>query len=305
MQQNRIVILLIAILAVSCIILSVNLFSLVRQSEYLPESSVRDIVEILAEAEITVDPDIVSTKRERGTVYVCNSGDYNTTVASLLGEGSVASAYVTPEGEILMLDNGARFEFGDDFSFRYDRDGTADSVGQFDLSLYAEHVSDEKRAQISEIAVEFLDSGSREFEQTSDMSIVTAVETIWENAGVYYAFCTRSIDGVEITGNSALCTIVGGEVTEAYGRWSFLTLGESYSAQLSDILNILFNVKKEIGSAASEMDGVTVQSIELCYSLYFWGDEEDFCLIPCWKVVTDSMGEFIYNAIDSTLYTKY
>lgn len=304
MQQNKIVPLLIVILAVSCIILSVNLFFLVRQAEYLPRESVDDIVKILAQADIRIDPDIISTKRERGTVYVCNSGDYNTTVASLLGGGAVESSFVIPDGEILLLDNGARFEFGEDFSFRYDRDGIDDGAGQFDLSLYADHVSDEKREEISKIAVEFLDSGSREFEQTSDMSIVTTVETIWENAGVYYAFCTRSIDGVEITGNSALCTIVGGDVAEAYGRWSFLTLGESYSAQLSDLLNILFNVKKEIGDAASEQGGVTVESIDLCYSLYFYGDEEDFCLIPCWQVVTDSMGKFIYNAIDSTLYTK-
>lgn len=305
MQHNKIVLVLAIILATACVVLSLNLFVLVRSSSYLPDRSVDDIVNILAQSDISIDPGIISTKRERGTVYVCNSGDYNRTVASLLGEGVVSASYIIPDGEIIVLDNGSRFEFGGDFSFRYDRDGERDGSDLFDLSLSADHVSDEKREEISEIAVKFLDSGSREFESSGNMSIVTSVEVIWENAGVYYAFCTRVIDGVAITENTAICTIESGEVTEAYGRWSFLTLGESYSAQLSDIFNILFNVKKEIGGAAAEAGGVNIESIDLCYSLYFYGDEEDFCLIPCWQVVTDSMGEFIYNAIDSTLYTKY
>lgn len=304
MQQKKIIIVLIGILTTACIVLALNLVFLIRTSAYLPDEAVDDIVAILAEADIRIDPDIISTKREQGTVYVCNSGDYSKTVAELLGRGRVQSSYIIPDGEILLLDNGARFDFGGDFSFRYDRNGINDGTGQFDLSLSADHVSEEKRTEITEIVVDFLDSGSREFENTGKMSVVTTVDTIWENAGVYYALCSRSIDDVAITENIALCTIESGEVTEAFGRWSFLTLGESYSAQLSDLFNILFNVKKEIGTSASEQGGVTIESIDQCYSLYFYGDGEDFCLIPCWQVVTDTMGEFIYNAIDSTLYTK-
>jgi len=49
---------------------------------------------------------------------------------------------------------------------------------------------------------------------------------------------------------------------------------------------------------------VSIKSVSLSYSLYFYGSREEFCLIPCWQVVTDNMGDFIYNAIDSTLYTN-
>lgn len=305
MQHKNLVIVLALILAAACVILSVNLLSLYRTASYLPSESVQDIVQLLADDNIRIDPNIISTKRETGIVYVCNSGDYNRTVSELLGGSSVASSYVIPNGELLILENGARFVFSSGFAFRYDKDGTADeNPNQFDLSLSAEHVSAAKKEEIAEIVVEFLDSGSREFDSNIHMSIVTVVETVWENAGKYYALCSRTIDGVAITENYALCTIDEGVVTEAYGSWSFLTLGESYSAQLSDLFNILFHVRKEITAAAQNDETVSIRSINLCYSLYFYGDEEEFCLIPCWQIVTDSMGEFIYNAIDSTLYTK-
>jgi len=158
--------------------------------------------------------------------------------------------------------------------------------------------------EISKIATDFLDKGSRVPDTEGKISVVTVTDNILEKDGVYYVICSRTIDGVEITDNTALCTVKDGRVTDASGTWCFISLGDSYSAQLSDILNILFNVKKEIVSTKETDKTVTILAIERCYSLYFLGNNEEFCLIPCLKIVTDSMGEYIYNAIDSTLYTK-
>ena len=151
--------------------------------------------------------------------------------------------------------------------------------------------------------MDFLDSGSREF-NTSNMSIVTVVESVAERNGVYYALCTRTIDGVAMTGNRVTCTITDEKVIEAEGSWSFLTPGQSYTAQLSDLFNILFHVRKEISAASENItSAVTIESIDLCYSMYYYGEKEDFCLIPCWQIATDLCGNYIYNALDSTLYT--
>ena len=60
-------------------------------------------------------------------------------------------------------------------------------------------------------------------------------------------------------------------------------------------------LKLEIGRPD---EPVTVEAVSLCYSLYFYGGGEDFCLIPCWQVVTDTRGDYIFNALDGTLYTK-
>lgn len=310
MNHNKIFSVLIGVLTLSCTVLAICIFLLSREVNYLPAQSVEDIAAILAENNIIIDTNIISRKRESGTVYVCNSGHYSETVAELLGGSSVKAVYKIPDGEIVTLYSGATFEFGKNYAFKYFRSGKAAGIepNLSDLSQIADHVSESKREEIAAIAIEFIDKGSREFENSSKMSVETVVDNIWENSGIYYALCTRKISGVEINRNLVLCTIDGGEVTEAYGTWCFLTLGDSYSAQLTDILNILFSVKKDIASLRAEREDfptpVVIESIGLSYSLYFYGGEDEFCLIPCWQIVTDNMGEFIYNAIDNTLYTK-
>jgi len=304
MQHRYINLFLIILLTAACVFMTVNLIVLYRESSYLPDTTVDSIISVLASENIRISPSIIPTKRERSTVYVCSSEDYSRTVAQLLGKSDAAAEYIIPSGSILVLKNGARIEFGDDFSFRFSLNGSDYSVHDvYAILEQADEAAGDVRAKISETVIDFLDSGSREFD-TSNMSIVTVVESVVESGGIHYALCSRTIDGVAVTGNRVVCTVKDGRVTEASGRWSYLTPGESYTAQLSDLFNILFHVRKEIASAAARTtDIVTIESIDLCYSMYYYGEKEDFCLIPCWQIVTDSCGNFIYNAIDSTLYT--
>ena len=303
MQHKHITLFLSVLLAAVCIFMTVNLITIYRKSAYLPAETTDSIVSILAKDNIRINPDIIPTKRKNGTVYVCDSADYNRTVAQLLGDSNAKAEYAIPDGSLIVLENGAMIEFGSSFSFRYTSEGDSfrDAFSVSGLT----YVADEQvHAEISGIVVDFLDSGSREFD-TSNIDIVTVVESVRVKDGIYYVFCTRTINGVAVTGNYALCAVSGGRVTNAEGAWSFLTLGQSYSSQLSDLFNILFHVRKEITSSADESVGtVTITSIDLCYSLYFYGAEEEFCLIPCWQIMTDVCGNFIYNALDSTLYTN-
>ncbi|MBQ2725174.1 MAG: hypothetical protein IJF78_05675 [Clostridia bacterium] len=306
MEHKRIVPVLMCIVALACVILASVLVSVSMGLNRFPESSVTDIAAYLAEDGIYVDPGLISARRERGTVYVCDSPDYNRTVAELLDGNTVSAAYVIPDGEVMIMNGGARLEFGSSFTFRYFKNGIASaSPAIFELSGMAAQISESKKEDIREAAVRFLERGSREFDE---LNVEIALDAVWENEGRYYALCSRSIDGIEITGNLVLCTVEGDTVTEAYGTWCFLTPAETYSAQLSDLLNILFNVKKDLRDRADDPENpdgvpVTITAIELCYSLYFYGAEESFCLIPCWQIVTDTAGKLIYNAIDSTLYT--
>ncbi len=305
MEHKRIVPVLLGLLTVSCLVLGVILFALDRKTNYLPEESIESLIAILDGDGIKIDPEIISGKVEQGTVYLSASEDYHSTVAALLGEEDVKATYGTPGGKIMVMNSGAMFDFGENFAFSYYADGEPNDFPDLWNGTYMSgHLSDAKYKEISKIAADFLDKGSRGFDTDGKMSVVTVADNILEKDGVYYVICSRTIDGVEITDNTTLCTVTEGKVTEAYGTWCFLTLGESYSAQLADILNILFNVKKEIVSSRETDTTVTIEAIERCYSLYFYGENEEFCLIPCLKIVTDSMGEYIYNAIDSTLYTK-
>ena len=310
MEHKRIIPVLICILAAACVVLGLILASVSSGISTIPESAVENMIAILEKDGIFVDRELISAHRISGTVYVCDSPEYNRTVAERLSGTGVLSSYIIPDGEVMMMAEGARFEFGSSFTFRYFKNGMpAETPGMFELTDMQTQISENKRQDIKETVIRFLDRGSGEFE---DLNVVTYVDSVWEKAGKYYALCSRSMDGIEIAGNLVLCAVEGDEVTEAYGTWCFLTPARTYSAQLSDLINILFNVKKQLAGRTAETDEsgeallpdpVTITDIVLCYSLYFYGEGESFCLIPCWQIVTDTAGEMIYNAIDSTLYT--
>ncbi len=301
MKQNKILLLLSCVLAISSIILAVTLHSINKSGGQIPESAIDDIVTVLEADGILVDRGIISSKLERGTVYVSDSAEYNITVASLIGGSKIQSSYTVPDGEIIVLSTGERFEFYENFSFRYSSGEGSNLLGEFELSNANEIPNTGAFTHIGEIVKSFLDSGNRNAAEGTSAGILTEIEGVWELDGKHYALCSRTVGGIRMVGNSILCLVERGEVTQASGTWCFLTLGESYSAQLIDHINILFNVKKELDGI--ERDGnVRINSIESCYSLYFI--DNYFCLIPCWQVETDTLGKFIYNAINGELSTR-
>ena len=299
MEHKRIMAALACVLAAACILVGVMLVSVISRMEYLPDSAVEDLIEVLDAAGI--DSALIPTRRQSAPVYVCNSGDYNRTVAALLTGSGTARTYATPDGEILVMENGARLDFGHDFAVRYTADGS-EPADLSDMLTAGRAVSDAAFSLAAKTVSRFLESGSRAFEGGGSLKVETSVDEVRERGGDLYALCTRRIDGAQITGNEVVCRIEGDVVTACSGSWVFLTSAESYSAQLSDLVNILFHMKGEIGDLG---DGRTrVEAISLCYSLYPYGEEEDFCLIPCWRIRTDTEGEFIYNALDAALYTR-
>lgn len=309
MENKRVLIVLAVVLAVSCIIVAGTLISVKWNISHIPGKSIDDLVEILENGNIHIDRGIITTKRERGMVYVFDSDGYNNTVAALLTGSKVKNTFVIPDGEMIVLENGDTVKFGKSFTFTYQKP-SADTFRPniVELREYALPCTEESVPDIVAAVSEFLDKGSSEFDSRK-MNISMNIDGIWEQDGRFYLLCSRQIDGVGITGNLVLCTVEDGIVTSAYGTWCFFTSGSSYSAQLTDILNILFNVKKDLRVSEAGNDGestgnVTVLEIEHCYSLYFMENEESFCLIPCWQIATDQGVELIYNAIDGTLYTK-
>lgn len=316
MESKRIMAVLAVILLAACLIVSITLVRVRYVTDYVPSEAIDDLVEIMARDGVMIDRDLISDTRMSGTVYMFDSDDYTRTVAELLGGSSVRDCFVIPNGELIVLENGSRCEFGRNFTFRYCESATEETFSPsiVELRSYArarEAVEDDPSV---EAVRTFLDNGSRSFGERGELDVDVTIDELWEYDGVEYVLCSRTIDGVAITGNLVLCTVEGERVTSAYGTWCFFTTGSSYSAQLADVLNILFNVKKDLSThapsqssskeAAESEEYVTIEAIRSCYSLYFFGEEENFCLIPCWQITTDTRGELIYNAINGTLYTK-
>ena len=305
MEHNKVLAVLSAILLAACAIVGVNLYFTYRSVYYLPEDTVDELCEILEKDNIQIDRDIVSTKIEKSTVYVCNSDEYSKNVSEALCGTKIKNAYAIPDGELLIMENGKKFEFYTNFSFKF-AENTDISVhyGAENIGV-AEIVYDKKEYEKAEkIAADFLDKGSRKFERTGLVNSKTTADSIYKDGSKYYVICSRTINDVAVTGNMVICTVEDGRVTEAGGTWCFLTVGESYSAQLSDMINILFSVKKELSHSKDKENGIRISSVDFCYSLYFFGDADDFCLIPCWQIRIDNGEKLIYNAIDGTLYTK-
>lgn len=305
MEHKKVLAALSAILFAACAIVGVNLYFTYRSVYYLPEDTVDELCEILEKDNIQIDRDIVSTKIEKSTVYVCNSDEYSKNVSEALCGTKIKNAYAVPDGELLIMENGKKFEFYNNFSFKF-AENTDISVhyGAENIGM-AEIVYDKTEYEKAEkIAADFLDKGSRKFERTGLVNSKTTADSIYKDGSKYYVICSRTINDVAVTGNMVICTVEDGRVTEAGGTWCFLTVGESYSAQLSDMINILFSVKKELSHSKDKENGIRISSVDFCYSLYFFGDADDFCLIPCWQIRIDNGEKLIYNAIDGTLYTK-
>ena len=108
MEHKRIIPVLISLLTVSCLVLGLILFSLNRKNNYLPNESIESLVTILEADGIKIDPEIISPKVEHGTVYLSASEDYQKTVATLIGGDHVKATYGTPEGQIMIMESGAK-----------------------------------------------------------------------------------------------------------------------------------------------------------------------------------------------------
>lgn len=302
MRHNRLVACLACILLGACIVIALTLSSIREKSSNLPESSVDDIIKILADADIHVEREIISTKKESGRVYVCDPGEYNNTTAELIGGDKVWASYTVPGGEIIVLTSGARFEFYENFEFRYSLDEEKKNLlDDFNLADANQIMNAGAVSRIGEIVRGFLEKNRSGNDVAGANDISTKVNGIWELDGKHYALCSRTVGGVPMAGNTMLCLVEGGVVTQASGTWCFLETGESYSAQLMDHLNILFNVKKEI-TRMEHSGSVVVKSLESCYTIY--QIEDYFCLIPCWQVETDTFPKMIFNAINGALVTK-
>jgi len=309
MQRRKIIPVLFLVLIAAAIFLGVYFFVMYRSINYLPEEALHDLCGILEDSDISLNKEIVPLKKETGTVFVCDSKDYSARTAEQLGENEIQYRFAVPEGEIIVLQNGARCEFKSGFRFRYCEDyskGILDESWDDTQLSSMRLLSGHEIKEVREAAIAFLEKGSRDFNKETKLNIATETRNCYEKDGIYYLECFRSVDGAEIAGNKVLCLVRDGTVIEAEGVWCFLTLGDTYYSQLTDILNILFSVKKEIEEfrESEDVGRVTIQSIERCEILYYADGNVGLCFLPCWKIETDVCGTFLFNAIDGSLFTE-
>ncbi|MBQ8402485.1 MAG: hypothetical protein IJX14_11220 [Clostridia bacterium] len=309
MRQKNIMAVLLAVLCLALGILAGNLFLLYRNIYRVPDQAVEDLCRVLAEDGIYLDESLVPRVREDGILYMSDGVGYEENAALLLSGSEIKNTYVIPDGLLFLHYNGDITEFTGGFGFRYRGQNTerqlVDASGEMMEyeTLTAGLTELSATGEAAQAAMAFLNK------QDGSLGASVRIETViasvhGEDSGRAYVRCLRQIDGVEITENAVICLVEEGVVTEAAGKWCFMTFGESYMAQLSDITNILFMMKRTLAGTEDASDGCVVTALERCYSLYLFAEDDGFCLIPCWRVETDSGGVLVYSALDGTLYTK-
>lgn len=311
MRQKNIMAVLLAVLCLALGILAGNMILLYRDIYRIPDQAVEDLCRVLAEDGIRLEENLVPRVREDGMIYVSEGVGYEENAALLLAESEIKNTYVIPDGVLFLHYNGDIAEFFDGFGFHYRRAGLAEEgrIVKEHGVMESYEILTTGLAELpvsctaAQAATAFLNK------QDGSLGVSVRIETVvasvyGEESGKAYVRCLRKIDGVEITENAVTCLVQNGVVTEAAGKWCFMTFGESYMAQLSDITNILFMMKRTLAGTEDSPDGYTVTAVERCYSLYLFAQDEGFCLIPCWRVETDTGGVLVYSALDGTLYTK-
>lgn len=313
MRQKKIMMVLLAVLCLSVGILGINLLVLYQNVYHIPDAAVEDLCRILAEDKILLKEYLVPRKRQDALIYVSDNSDYEENSARLLTGSEIRQSYVIPEGQLFLHYNGDITEFSSDFVFHY-RSALLESereIGHYDAAADQYAVFTEAMQPLPEdgdaamTAIAFLDKQDESLKRT--VQIRTVIDSVWcDSDGRAYVKCLRQIDGAQITENAVICLVENGVVTEAVGKWCFMHFGESYMTQLSDVTNILFMMKRTLAGTDRPGPGgyCRILGLERCYSLYFLAGNGGFCLIPSWRIETDTMGEFVYSALDGTLYTK-
>ncbi len=309
MERQKIFPVLLIVLLAAAVFLGGYFFVMYREINYLPKEGLDNLWEILEEDRILLDRSIVPLKKESGSIYVSAPEEYGSGVSVRLGESEIKYRFAVPEGEMILLDNGALCEFKSDFYFRYQANPNWSFLeGREGDELFSDvtPLSSDYAPDAVRTAKDFLEKGSSGFDKEEKLNLLTEISRCGEKDGLYYVECVRTMDGLELTGNRTVCVVRNGTVEEAVGTWCFLTPGESHFSQLTDIFNILFSVKKEIGAIreSEDMGDVTITSIEQCYTLYYLSDNGGLCFVPCWRIVTDVCGDFVFNAVDGSLCTE-
>ena len=124
--------------------------------------------------------------------------------------------------------------------------------------------------------------------------------------GILYCTFAQDMRGTAVLNFISTLAVYGGEVIAVQGSWCFAQLDTSYSAQLLDQINILYNVKNRIleEREAGGSEIVTVSALSLEYAAYFRSDTDHYYLIPVWQAEKDDGKSYIINAVDGAFYTN-
>lgn len=295
---------LVGILLLANLFLGFSLFSIQNESRYISADAIESVSRLLAEnhifvAEDAVDRKIVNIPILSGELY---SESY-TQIAVSMSDSTVERSFNTPGGLMVTLENGDRWTFSDDMQIAYTA-AAASPIG--DETLEALSPCAEKSAKKTQNTVlAFLNRiesvGKKLSHTVSDMN--WKLRILGTNDGIIYCTAAQYLQNTPLHHFSVIFAVQNDTVIGMKGYLCFAYPTQTISSQLLDQVNILYTVKTKIAEDRPDAAAVSIQTLSLCYTIYYHTSSNSFYLIPAWQVTLSDGYIYTINAINGEFYT--
>ncbi len=272
---------MIILLAAVCVFLAVMLI-LGTSSEKYDSTSIENIKELLNSSCINASDKFFNLENENSKIYSCEfSPDYPKKVAEII-LGEYVEAFSTPNGAEFFLEN-AFLKITEDFELEYKTDGFDPQI------IETGTLQDDTDKIIPDFFKPTDDYGIDVVKCTKDNDVIYAelIQTVGESPIMNHRIkLWLNEDGI-----MALC-----------GKWCFLPIEESFSAQPLDSVNILFiekgNFEKEKNENAELHTELTVKDMKSCLLSRTNLEGSKMYIIPSWQISwEEAVPDCFYNAV--------
>jgi|GEM_PF-1481890 len=288
----------IAVLIIINAVFAIIVFSDYRSNNYYDASSISEMIDLLAQSDITLDNKIFPSKRLSLPVFSASDSvnSFERAVSSLAGEDAVIS-----DGECTFEKNGGTYTLSEDYKIRF-----ADDSYEYIDKTAGEKVTDRselrhvKKAAQSFVGEILSASGDSAAKAAASLSYV-ADDVYRVGDGIYSATIREYIDTYK-TVNTIKITVASGKVVFAEGSMMFAPPTNTFSANNYELFGILIKEKRYFDSLESTSP-MTVSSIEYVYDVCFDVFNNVYMIPACAITYTDGTVH-IYDVVSSDIISE-
>ncbi len=327
MYWNKIKTVLIILFAAADIFFLFNLYRQYMNDHYLDEDLLIQTEHLLSEAGISVAEEAVPIKLFTENVVECVYGeDYYEKIFLRLGGGEDYNSFIKTgvlgQGMKFTSDaNNITAEFYGDFSLRCvmgDIQTRENELAEYLTSLTGEtadgmaEISPDILAALEPVSSARLRKLNRILEsvpiiegENDKLKVSLRIESCAYDAAHdrYLINCREYVEDYVIHDSGALVIVEGEELVWLSGSMIFFEIGNSYSTELYDQINVLFDEKAYVEeNSEEEASSCEILSMELVYCVSWYSGGDVYYIIPAWQVGYSDGTVRIRSALNGSLY---
>lgn len=275
------------------ILLTANAFlgyNIIRQhvnANYLNEEAVNNAVKIFVDSGIEITPEQIPLKKPDLMIGVSQkfdgAEDYYIKCAGKINGRGVSDSMTQHmiNNGVRIIDNayGEYFEFYENsFSFVYSTSS--------DLSAYDEHLSvfnsEEQSGGVKNEKELVSLINDRLLGKNEKYSLELISSAAFDD--IVCLKLTQQYNGLPLVGCEIECVLAEDDIEFIRGALVFIDIEKSYTADLIDALNIMFEEKEAHDQSADPKNTLTVESVLTAYCPVFNSGSSEIYLVPAWRI---------------------